>query len=447
MFVAVVPPPEVVEHLDDFLAVRREAAGFRWSVPDQWHLTVAFSPQVPERSLDDLDERLGRAAGRRRPFTLRIAGGGAFPHPDRARVLYARLEADEVASTELDRLASGCRAAFSRAGATADGQRFRPHLTLARLGRPDNVTSWIRLLDAYGGPAWQVNEIALVASHLGEGPRGRPGTRSWARTRSPERSLTFVARRCAASEDRRVSIEIGTDDDPQHFHDDMGDHVGTRLNWLRAGVLGANDGIVSTAGVVMGVAGATDDSGDDPHRRHRGPDRGRAEHGHRRVRLGQHPARLREGPARPRGARARAHARDRGAELAKMYVDKGLSPETAERVARELTEHDALRAHADIEFGIDPDNLTNPWHAAWASMIAFTVGALLPLLVVALVPDGVRILVTVLSVVAALALTGFVSARIGYSPRLPAVVRNVAGGLLAMGVTYLIGSFAGIHIG
>ncbi len=120
-----------------------------------------------------------------------------------------------------------------------------------------------------------------------------------------------------------------------------------------------------------------------------------------------------------------------------MYVDKGLSPETAEQVARELTEHDALRAHADIEFGIDPDNLTNPWHAAWASMTAFTIGALLPLLIVAFVPTGARIVVTVLSVVAALALTGFVSARIGYSPRLPAVVRNIAGGLLAMGVTYL----------
>ena len=134
-------------------------------------------------------------------------------------------------------------------------------------------------------------------------------------------------------------------------------------------------------------------------------------------------------------------------ELAAMYVEKGLSPETAEKVARELTEHDALRAHADIEFGIDPDNLTNPWHAAWASMLAFTVGALLPLLIVAFVPDSVRVLVTVLSVVVALALAGFVSARIGYSPRLPAVVRNVSGGLLAMGVTYLIGTLAGTTLG
>ena len=174
MFVAVLPPPDVVAHLEEFLAPRRESAAFRWSAPDQWHLTAAFSAEVPERSLDDLDERLTRAAGRRRPFGLRFAGGGAFPHPDRARVLYARLDADADTTTELERLAAGCRAAFSRSGARADGQRFRPHLTLARLGHPDNVTSWVRLLDAYDGPAWEVSEVALVASHLGEGPRRRP---------------------------------------------------------------------------------------------------------------------------------------------------------------------------------------------------------------------------------------------------------------------------------
>ena len=174
MFVAVVPPPEVVEHLDDFLAVRRDAAAFRWASPDQWHLTLAFSAEVPDRSLDDLDDRLTRAAHRRRPFDLRVAGGGAFPHADRARVLYARLTTYDVAAAELDRLAAGCRAALSRAGARVEGQRFRPHLTLGRLGHPDNVTSWVRLLDAYEGPAWHVDEISLVASHLGEGPRRRP---------------------------------------------------------------------------------------------------------------------------------------------------------------------------------------------------------------------------------------------------------------------------------
>ena len=186
------------------------------------------------------------------------------------------------------------------------------------------------------------------------------------------------------------SLEIGTDEEPQHFHDDMGDHVGTRLNWLRAAVLGANDGIVSTAGVVMGVAGATDDSGAIVIAGIAALTAGALSMGTGRVRLGQHPARLREVDARPRGARSSsAMPETEQRELAAMYVDKGLSPETAERVAAELTEHDALRAHADIEFGIDPDNLTNPWHAAWASMIAFTVGALLPLLIVAFVPDGV----------------------------------------------------------
>ena len=244
-----------------------------------------------------------------------------------------------------------------------------------------------------------------------------------------------------------MSLEIGTDEDPQHFHDDMGDHVGTRLNWLRAGVLGANDGIVSTAGVVMGVAGATDDS-------HTILIAGIAAltAGALSMGTGEYVSvsTQRDSEKSLLGLEALELERmpeTEQRELAKMYEAKGLSSETAARVAQELTDHDPLRAHADIEFGIDPDNLTNPWHAAFASMIAFTVGALLPLLIVAFVPAGVRILVTVLSVVVALALTGFVSARVGYSPRIPAVLRNVAGGLLAMGVTYLIGTLAGTQLG
>ena len=244
-----------------------------------------------------------------------------------------------------------------------------------------------------------------------------------------------------------MSLEIGTDEDPQHFHDEMGDHVGTRLNWLRAAVLGANDGIVSTAGVVMGVAGATDDSGTIVIAGIAALTAGALSMG-----TGEYVSVSTQRDSEKALLALEASELERmpeaeQSELARMYEEKGLSRETAEQVAAELTANDALRAHADIEFGIDPDNLTNPWHAAWASMIAFTIGALLPLLVVVFVPDGVRILVTVLSVVAALALTGFVSARIGLSPRLPAVVRNVAGGLLAMGVTYLIGSLAGVHLG
>lgn len=174
MFVAVIPPEEVVAHLDEFLAVRRDAAAYRWTVPEQWHLTFAFAEDVPDRALDDLEARLARAAAKRRPVQLRLAGGGAFPHPDRARVLFARIDADEAGRSELDRLATGCRTALAKAGARVDGQRFRAHLTLARLGQPDNVTPWLRLLDAYEGPRWEVDEVALVASYLGEGARRRP---------------------------------------------------------------------------------------------------------------------------------------------------------------------------------------------------------------------------------------------------------------------------------
>lgn len=171
-FVAVLPPPGIVEHLDEFLSVRREAAAFRWSAPEQWHVTLAFAESLPERGLDELEELLVDAAARRPSFGMRVSGGGAFPHADGARVLYSGLDADDAGT--LGQLSAGCRSALSRAGARVDGQRFHPHLTLARLGRPANVTSWVRLLDAYDGPRWEVDEVALVASHLGEGPRRRP---------------------------------------------------------------------------------------------------------------------------------------------------------------------------------------------------------------------------------------------------------------------------------
>lgn len=174
MFVAVLPPPEAIEHLDAFLEPRRVAADFRWTQPDQVHLTLAFLAEVEERRLDDLAERLERAASRRPGFTTRITGGGAFPDAARARVLWAGLHLDDDERVVLDRLAAGCRAAASRAGIAVDGQRFRPHLTLARTRAPGEVSNWVRLLDAYAGPRWRADRVTLVASYLGEGPRGRP---------------------------------------------------------------------------------------------------------------------------------------------------------------------------------------------------------------------------------------------------------------------------------
>jgi 2'-5' RNA ligase len=173
MFVAVVPPEGALEDLGEFLRPRQEAErGFRWTAPDQWHITLAFMPEVPERSLDDLVARLERAAARRTPFTVAVAGGGAFPNPARAKVLFADLDVSDA--EELRRLKTGARAAANKAGAESGGGRFHPHVTLARTGRPLDVTKWIRVLDAYRGPTWAAEEVSLVASYLGEGPRNRP---------------------------------------------------------------------------------------------------------------------------------------------------------------------------------------------------------------------------------------------------------------------------------
>jgi RNA 2',3'-cyclic 3'-phosphodiesterase len=170
MFVAVIPPVVAVEHLDDFLEVRREAGPFRWTLPEHFHLTLAFLEDVADHQVDELSERLGAAAARRVPMTVSLSGGGAFPHVGQARVLWAGLQGE----TELGRLATGARLAAARSGVVVDGQRFRPHLTIARLSRPVEASRWVKLLGSYAGPAWELTEVELVASYLGEGPRRRP---------------------------------------------------------------------------------------------------------------------------------------------------------------------------------------------------------------------------------------------------------------------------------
>ncbi len=174
LFAALVPPTEALEHLDEFLDVRRDAGELRWVQADQVHVTLAFLHHVPDRKLDDLVERLGRAAARRAAFDAAISGGGAFPNAGLAKVLWTGLDLDEPGRTELDRLATGCRAAANRAGIEVGGARFRPHLTVGRTRYPHDVSNWVRLLDSYAGPRWPASELTLVRSHLGEGPRGRP---------------------------------------------------------------------------------------------------------------------------------------------------------------------------------------------------------------------------------------------------------------------------------
>ncbi|MGF1645568.1 MAG: VIT family protein [Kineosporiaceae bacterium] len=222
--------------------------------------------------------------------------------------------------------------------------------------------------------------------------------------------------------------------------------IGGRLNWLRAGVLGANDGIVSVAGLVVGVAGATSS---------------------RTAVLVAGIAGLVSGAFSMAGGEYVSVSTQRDAEralldkerrelaempeaeldeLAEIYRAKGISPGLARRVAEELTAHDGLGAHAEAELGIDPDALTSPWQAAGASFVAFVLGAALPLVAITVPAAPWRLAACVLAVVVALALTGVVSARLGGAGVPRAVARNVGLGTLAMTVTYAVGSLVGTQV-
>lgn len=168
MFVAVQPPESVLEDLAGFVEPRRDVdSPLRWSRPEQWHITLAFLPSVADQKLDGLVERLAETAAGRPRFSLRLAGAGAFPDPARARVLWAGLSGDLA---ELTHLAGNLRSAAGRAGTHVEGGEFRPHLTLARLGRPLDVTRWLRVFALYASTGWQVGEVLLFSSQLGNGP-------------------------------------------------------------------------------------------------------------------------------------------------------------------------------------------------------------------------------------------------------------------------------------
>jgi vacuolar iron transporter family protein len=233
---------------------------------------------------------------------------------------------------------------------------------------------------------------------------------------------------------------------PTHEDEPHRGDLHARLNWLRAGVLGANDGIVSTAGLVVGVAGATTQRGPILTAGLAGLVAGAVS-----MALGEFisVSSQRDTEQALLAKEARELAEDPVAELeelAELYEAKGLSPSTAQLVADELSAKDAFSAHVEVELGIDPDALTNPWQAAISSAISFTGGALLPVLAIVLPPPSARVPVTFVVVLLALALTGSVSATVGGSGRRIAVRRIVLGGALAMIVTYAVGRLVGIAV-
>jgi VIT1/CCC1 family predicted Fe2+/Mn2+ transporter len=219
-----------------------------------------------------------------------------------------------------------------------------------------------------------------------------------------------------------------------------------RLNWLRAGVLGANDGIVSTASLVVGVAGATTDTTALLVAGVAGMVGGAIS-----MALGEYVS-----VSSQRDSERALVVKERGeldsdpeyelAELTGLLRDRGLTEVTARQVAAELTAHDPLAAHLELELGLREEDFANPWHAAISSAVAFTSGAVLPLFAILLPPPGLRVPITFAAVLVTLAVTGAISAGIGGSSKRLASTRLVIGGALALAVTWGIGSLLGTTV-
>ena len=240
----------------------------------------------------------------------------------------------------------------------------------------------------------------------------------------------------------RVQNAVDTHPDEPHAVDGLS----RQLSWLRAGVLGANDGIVSVAAVVIGVAGA-------------GAGAGALETsglaalvgGALSMALGEYVS-----VSTQRDAQTTLIAKERAElatepeaeldELAGLYEERGLAPATARQVAVELTAHDALAAHLSAELNLSEDDVVSAGHAAFASAVSFLVGGLVPFLAVVLLPASVRVPLTFVAVLLALALTGYLSARVNDTPRLRPTLRLVAGGAVALIATFAIGSAVGALI-
>jgi len=213
--------------------------------------------------------------------------------------------------------------------------------------------------------------------------------------------------------------------------------LGAKLNWLRAAVLGANDGVVSGAGITIGVAAA------DPANLSAITLAGIAGllAGAAAMAMGEYVSvssqRDTEEALISRERHDLEHTPDAEfEELVAVYRGQGLSEATARTVVEELTAHNMLAAHLRAEFGVHQEELTTAWHAALASAVSFTAGFLLPLLSMLLCPAGLRIPVTVVVGLVGLFFTGWTSAVISGSPKMRPILRNVVGGSVAMLLTW-----------
>lgn len=227
-----------------------------------------------------------------------------------------------------------------------------------------------------------------------------------------------------------------------HQHGDLGE----RANKIRAAVLGANDGIVSVAGLVVGVAGATTSTSAIATAGVAGLVAGALSMGAGEY-VSVSSQRDTERAAVAKETRELAEDPEgEFEELVGLFQNRGLTRATAEKVAEELTAQDALAAHSREELKIEPGEYVNPWAAAVSSLLSFTVGAALPLIAILVFPQNIRIWVTFLAVAISLAVTGFFSAKLATAPIGRAVARNVIGGAAAMIITFAVGALLGTAV-
>lgn len=222
--------------------------------------------------------------------------------------------------------------------------------------------------------------------------------------------------------------------------------ISSRMNWLRAGVLGANDGIVSMAALLVGVAAAAPSDGAILVAGVAGISAGALSMG-----IGEYVSVSSQRDAEKAQIEREKIWQEKRPEwelqqLIDLNTKTGMSEDVARVAAAEQMSHDALAIHALMHLGIDPDEFTNPWAAGFASLVAFTVGGAIPTLTILLVPPSWAIAATFAAVIVALAVTGLASARVAHSSRSKALWRNVLGGSLAMAVTYGIGALLGTHV-
>ncbi len=219
-----------------------------------------------------------------------------------------------------------------------------------------------------------------------------------------------------------------------------------KINGLRAAVLGANDGIVSTAGLIFGVAGATNNRAAIFTAGLAGLIAGAismavgeyvsvsTQRDTERAFIEREKQLLKDEPE------------DQLGHLAEFYEAKGVSHKTALQFARELTAKDPIRAHLEAELQLDEDDLTNPLTAAISSFFSFTMGALIPLLAAVLSSNALRIEITLVAVIVGLVVTGFYSAKFGGADKKTAIRRVIIGGIAGMAVTYAIGHVFGTAV-